>query len=64
MTYPLSYGYSLVGKVVRVGPGVDEASWMHRLVFAFAPHGSHALVSIESAMKGKSMPSSQRLAKS
>ena len=55
MAYPLTYGYSLVGKVVRVGPGVDEAAWMHRMVFAFAPHGSHALVSIQGAMIGGSI---------
>jgi len=30
MAYPLQYGYSFVGKVVRVGPGVDEAAWMVR----------------------------------
>ena len=26
MAYPLAYGYSLVGKVVRVGPGASSRS--------------------------------------
>lgn len=35
--YPLRYGYSAVGEVVEVGPGVDSA-WLGRRVFAFQPH--------------------------
>ncbi len=38
--YPLKYGYSLVGRVVATGQGVDSA-WQNRLVFAFHPHESH-----------------------
>ncbi len=37
LRFPLKYGYSLVGRVVETGPGVD-AAWMGRLVFAFHPH--------------------------
>lgn len=35
--YPLQYGYSLVGRVMQTGPGVDPA-WLGRRVFAFQPH--------------------------
>jgi 2-desacetyl-2-hydroxyethyl bacteriochlorophyllide A dehydrogenase len=39
-SYPLKYGYSLVGKVIALGQGVDPI-WMGRRVFAFHPHESH-----------------------
>lgn len=39
LAYPLKYGYSMVGRVVALGSGVD-ASWQGRLVFAFHPHES------------------------
>jgi 2-desacetyl-2-hydroxyethyl bacteriochlorophyllide A dehydrogenase len=38
--YPLKYGYSLVGRVIDLGEGVDPA-WLGRTVFAFHPHESH-----------------------
>lgn len=37
LTYPLKYGYSLVGQVVAVGSAVDPA-WKGRSVFSFHPH--------------------------
>jgi threonine dehydrogenase-like Zn-dependent dehydrogenase len=37
LAFPLKYGYSMVGQVLRVGEGVDE-SWKDRKVFAFNPH--------------------------
>jgi 2-desacetyl-2-hydroxyethyl bacteriochlorophyllide A dehydrogenase len=37
LAYPLKYGYSMVGRVSALGPGVDPA-WQDRLVFAFNPH--------------------------
>jgi 2-desacetyl-2-hydroxyethyl bacteriochlorophyllide A dehydrogenase len=37
--YPLKYGYSAVGRVIKVGTGVEPA-WQDRLVFAFHPHES------------------------
>jgi 2-desacetyl-2-hydroxyethyl bacteriochlorophyllide A dehydrogenase len=40
--YPLKYGYSLVGRVAALGPGVDPI-WQGRLVFAFHPHETHFL---------------------
>jgi threonine dehydrogenase-like Zn-dependent dehydrogenase len=41
-SFPLKYGYAVVGKVVSLGPGVDP-DWQGRLVFAFHPHESHFL---------------------
>ncbi len=38
--YPLCYGYASVGRVVALGPDVEE-SWQDRLVFSFSPHRSH-----------------------
>jgi 2-desacetyl-2-hydroxyethyl bacteriochlorophyllide A dehydrogenase len=41
-SFPLKYGYALVGQVVALGPGVSP-EWEGRLVFAFHPHESHFL---------------------
>ncbi len=38
-TYPLKYGYCLVGEVLEAGKGVDR-SWIGRRVFVFHPHQS------------------------
>lgn len=43
LSYPLSYGYAIVGEVIDAGADV-EASWEGRRVFAFHPHASHAAV--------------------
>ena len=40
LTYPLKYGYSMVGEVIEVGAEVDP-DWQGKLVFAFNPHESH-----------------------
>jgi len=41
MEYPLSYGYSLVGKVVKCGSSVSDAETLiGKLVFSFSPHAS------------------------
>ena len=48
MAYPLSYGYSLVGRVVECGSGVtDRDSLVGKLVFAFAPHSTQVIVDRE-----------------
>lgn len=47
--YPLSYGYSLAGRIIATGPGVDERL-AGRKAFAFHPHAMHALVRLEDAM--------------
>ena len=41
LAYPMAYGYSLVGRVVQVGPRVPS-SMLGSLVFAFAPHAAYA----------------------
>jgi NADPH:quinone reductase-like Zn-dependent oxidoreductase len=44
MTYPLSYGYSLVGRVIECGSDVVDASYiLGRRVFTFSPHASQVL---------------------
>ena len=40
--FPLKYGYSTVGRVVALGPGVDEG-WRGRLAFCLHPHESRFL---------------------
>lgn len=42
--FPLRYGYSLVGRVVGCGEGVDKAVWDDRRVFTFSPHATHIVV--------------------
>jgi threonine dehydrogenase-like Zn-dependent dehydrogenase/FMN phosphatase YigB (HAD superfamily) len=45
MAYPLAYGYCLVGRVVECGPDVQDAeNILGKIVFAFAPHASQAVV--------------------
>lgn len=39
-TYPLTYGYACVGRIVQCGSGVDSR-WQDQRVFAFQPHASH-----------------------
>mmetsp|Transcript_39480 Transcript_39480/g.124237 ORF Transcript_39480/g.124237 Transcript_39480/m.124237 type:complete len:270 (+) Transcript_39480:917-1726(+) len=48
MAYPLSYGYSLVGRVI--GSGVSAREWEGKRLFSFSPHSSHAIVSANGAM--------------
>ena len=43
LSYPMAYGYSLVGEIAAVGAGVPARS-VGSLVFAFAPHATAALV--------------------
>lgn len=37
LSFPLKYGYSMVGEVTQIGNGGDE-NWKGRKVFAFNPH--------------------------
>lgn len=46
LSYPLRYGYAVVGRVTAVGDAVDS-SWRGRTVFAFNPHESRFAVSPE-----------------
>ena len=59
MTYPLEYGYCLVGRVESVGParphalpdaGASRQAALGDLVLAFAPHGSRVVVAAESVL--------------
>ncbi len=43
--FPLKYGYSAMGRVSLLGPGVGK-SWQSRPVFAFQPHQSHFVARI------------------
>jgi threonine dehydrogenase-like Zn-dependent dehydrogenase/FMN phosphatase YigB (HAD superfamily) len=44
MAYPLSYGYSLVGRVVQCGSEVEDADELiGKLVFTFSAHASHVI---------------------
>lgn len=40
LTYPIRYGYSVVGEVIETGASV-VGDWLGRRVFAFHPHGEH-----------------------
>ena len=40
LTYPLKYGYSVVGEVID-GIGKEARAWIGRRVFTFHPHESH-----------------------
>jgi 2-desacetyl-2-hydroxyethyl bacteriochlorophyllide A dehydrogenase len=44
-SYPFAYGYSLVGRVVKVGSAAQE-DWLGRRVFAFHPHQDFVLLPI------------------
>jgi 2-desacetyl-2-hydroxyethyl bacteriochlorophyllide A dehydrogenase len=37
--YPIKYGYTCSGEVVKIGPGVSE-TWLGQRVFSFNPHES------------------------
>jgi 2-desacetyl-2-hydroxyethyl bacteriochlorophyllide A dehydrogenase len=46
MNYPLHYGYSLVGEVIKIGEGVPE-SFIGKRVFIFSPHQTYTVISHE-----------------
>lgn len=50
MSYPLRYGYSLVGRVAGCGEGVDADKFAGKLVFAFSPHASWPMADAEAVM--------------
>ena len=43
MEYPLSYGYSLVGRVVECGEKVEAETFMGKNVFTFSAHATEAV---------------------
>ncbi|MFC4550570.1 MULTISPECIES: zinc-binding dehydrogenase [Halorussus] len=46
LSFPLRYGYAVVGRVTATGPGVDP-SWEDRRVLAFHPHESRFCAPVE-----------------
>lgn len=46
LSYPLSYGYAAVGRVIDVGADVDPG-WLDERVFAFHPHASEFAVPVD-----------------
>jgi len=46
LDFPLKYGYSSVGRVSRLGPGMDS-SWLGERVFSFQPHQSASVADLE-----------------
>ncbi len=40
LSYPLTYGYASVGRVIEMGTAISR-EWMDRKVFGFQPHTSH-----------------------
>jgi 2-desacetyl-2-hydroxyethyl bacteriochlorophyllide A dehydrogenase len=40
--FPISYGYTAVGEVTKLGEGVPD-DWLGKLVFSFQPHTCHFL---------------------
>ncbi|MEX2468758.1 MAG: zinc-binding dehydrogenase [Pseudohongiellaceae bacterium] len=46
VSYPLQYGYASVGRIEQTGAEVDSA-WQGRTVFAFLPHASHHLCTVD-----------------
>jgi 2-desacetyl-2-hydroxyethyl bacteriochlorophyllide A dehydrogenase len=49
-SFPLKYGYAVVGRVLEVGRGVAPG-WEDRLVFAFHPHESHFLATPDELLR-------------
>jgi 2-desacetyl-2-hydroxyethyl bacteriochlorophyllide A dehydrogenase len=49
ISYPLRYGYSSVGRIVKAGDGVDPGL-VGRLAFAFMPHASASCVPVDLAV--------------
>jgi len=46
LSFPLKYGYSMVGQITHIGKKVDK-KWMGKIIFAFHPHQSDFVSSIE-----------------
>jgi len=46
-SYPISYGYAVVGTVVEVGKRVDSHTWLHRRVFCFSPHQNYVVIEVD-----------------
>jgi len=49
LSYPVSYGYACVGKVVKISKEMRRR-WLGRLVFAFQPHTSHFITTPDAVL--------------
>jgi 2-desacetyl-2-hydroxyethyl bacteriochlorophyllide A dehydrogenase len=49
-SFPLKYGYAVVGQVIEVGRGVAPG-WEGQLVFSFHPHESHFLATPDELLR-------------
>lgn len=47
MAYPLSYGYCLVGHIIKCGDHVPK-DYIGKLVFTFSPHATHVISDLNS----------------
>jgi threonine dehydrogenase-like Zn-dependent dehydrogenase len=47
MAYPLSYGYCLVGRIVKCGSHVSSEEFLGRLAFTFAAHATHVVTAVD-----------------
>jgi len=50
LNYPQSYGYASVGKIIELGKSVDQ-KWLNKIVFAFQPHASHFIATLDSLIE-------------
>lgn len=50
MAYPLRYGYSLVGRVIKCGARVDADKAAGKLVSTFSPHSSWVMADANAVM--------------
>lgn len=50
-SYPLEYGYSMIGKVIGCGEGVDGREWLGETVFLFHPHASAAIYDVKGLIR-------------
>ena len=46
MAYPLAFGYSLVGHIVKCGSDVSQ-DYIGKLAFTFSPHAPHIIADID-----------------
>lgn len=50
-SYPLEYGYSMIGQVIGCGEGVDGREWLGETVFLFHPHASAAIYDVKGLIR-------------
>lgn len=48
-SYPLKYGYSLVGEIIKLGSGVDQ-SVLGKRIFCLHPHESHFTIRLDNTI--------------